>query len=436
MALWETLEAQAAALAAESLRMAREIYPICRSITGNGVRETLRLLARRAPLAITEVPTGTPVFDWEIPREWNVRDAWIADPDGRRVVDFRRHGLHVMGYSIPVRERMSLQELRPHLHSLPDQPDRIPYRTSYWREAWGFCVAHRELATWPEGEYEVVIDSTLAPGSLTYAECCIPGTSEREVLVYTHTCHPALANDNAIGMAVAAVLAGEALKSRSKLSYRFVFGPGTIGSIAWLARNEVTLGRIRAGLVVGLLGDRGPLTYKRSRRGRTEVDFIAADVVRALDREAKVVDFTPYGYDERQFCSPGIDLPVGRLTRSSNDAYPEYHTSADNLDLLDAGSIAESIRALAGIFGRLEANRLYRSCSAKGEPRLGKRGLFRSTGGTSPGEFEHAMLWLLNLADGAHGLQDARAASGLPLATLERAAAALVGAGLLEEVAS
>lgn len=426
----------AEALAARALSLAADIYPICRSITGDGVRETLRRLAMHTPLDVFEVPTGTPVFDWEIPPEWNVREAWVRDPQGRKVLDFSRHALHLMSYSVPVRACMSLQELRPHLHTLPDQPGRIPYRTSYWRANWGFCLAQDELDRWPDGEYDVCIDATLAPGSLSYAECLVRGTSEREVLIYTHTCHPALANDNAIGMAAAVAIAGEMRRFQPNLSYRFVFGPGTIGSIAWLARNERQLGRIRAGLVVGLLGDPGPLTYKRSRRAQCEIDLIAADVVRSFDQQARVSDFSPYGYDERQFCSPGIDLPVGRLTRSANGQYPEYHTSADDLELLQPAAVAQSIRAIGTILSRLDINRLYRSRSPKCEPRLGKRGLFRSTGGTDPGEFEHAMLWLLNIADGTHGLQDAQAASGLPLATLERAARALVEAGLLEEVAS
>lgn len=428
--------AMASELAGRALALAADIYPICRSITGEGVRETLRHLQRAAPLDVFEVPTGTTVFDWQIPREWNVREAWIAGPDGRRIVDFRRHALHLVGYSAPVHARMPLHELREHLHSLPQRPDVIPYRTSYWRETWGFCVADRELAQWPDGEYEVLIDSTLAEGSLTYAECLVKGASESEVVIYTHSCHPALANDNAIGLAVAAVLAAELRQLRPALSYRFVLGPGTIGSIAWLARNEERLDRIRAGLVIGLLGDPGPLTYKRSRRGRTEIDFIAADAVRELDAAARVLDFSPYGYDERQFCSPGIDLPVGRLTRSPDDAYPEYHTSADDLALLRPDAVAQSICAIVRVLARLDANRLYCSRQSRGEPRLGKHGLFRPTGGSSPGEFEHAMLWLLNLADGAHGVLDAQAASGLPLATIETAAAALVKAGLLEEVAN
>lgn len=424
----------ALALARRALDLVGRVYPLCRSITGDGVRATLGLIGQSLPLEISEVPSGTPVFDWDIPPEWNIRDAYIADATGRRLVDFRAHALHVVGYSVPVRARMTLRQLRPHLHTLPERPDWIPYRTSYYRETWGFCLSHRELAGWPDGEYEVVIDSDLKPGSLTYAECLVPGASEREILVYTHTCHPALANDNATGIAVAAVLAEEALKSSPNLSYRFIFAPGTIGSIAWLARNEARLARVRGGLAIGLLGDRGALTFKRSRRGTSELDLIAAQVVRELDPNAKVIDFTPYGYDERQFCSPGIDLPVGRLTRSPNDAYPEYHTSADNPSLLDEGALARSILAAATILNRIDSNPLYRNRIPKGEPRLGKRGLFRATGGVSPGDFEHAMLWLLNLADGAHGLRDTQAASGLPIELLQRAARALVEADLLEEV--
>lgn len=426
--------ADAAPLARRALDLIAEIYPLCRSITGEGVRETLRRVARRVPLEVTEVPSGTPAFDWEVPPEWTLHDAYVADASGRRLIDVRRHALHVLGYSTPVRQRMSLDQLRPHLHTLPQRPDWIPYRTSYYRPAWGFCLAQRELASWSEGEYEVVIDSELKPGSLTYAECRVAGTSEREILVYTHTCHPALANDNASGIAVAAVLAEEARKSRPNLSYRFVFGPGTIGSIVWLSRNEARLPHVRGGLVIGLLGDRGPLTYKRSRRGSAEIDLIAARTVRELDAAASVLDYTPYGYDERQFCSPGIDLPVGRLTRSPHDGYPEYHTSADDPSILDVDALAQSILAVATIVDRVDRNRLYLNRNPKGEPRLGKRGLFRSTGGTLPGDLEHAMLWLLNLSDGAHGVQDAQAASGLPMEVIEKAAHALVEAKLLEAV--
>jgi len=425
----------AGALARQALALARDIYPICRSITGNGVRETLRRIAEVVPLEITEVPSGTAVFDWEVPKEWNIRDAYVADASGHRWIDFRRHSLHVMSYSTPVRETMTLAQLRPHLHTLPDRPDWIPYRTSYYREAWGFCLAHRDLMRMPEAEYEVVIDSELAPGSLTYAECRVPGASKSEILIYTHVCHPSLANDNAIGLACAAVLAAALRERRSGLSYRFILAPGTIGSIAWLARNEERLPHVRGGLVLGLLGGPGPLSYKRSRRGRSEIDLIAEHVVREIDRDAQVVDFSPYGYDERQFCAPGFNLPVGRISQSSHDAFPEYHTSADDFDLVKEDRVAESLRAVATILQRIDGNRRFRNLSPKGEPRLGKRGLFRATGGATPGEFEHALLWILNLADGTHGLNDIGAVSGLSSTVLAKAADALIETGLLEEVA-
>jgi aminopeptidase-like protein len=423
-----------AQLAERALALVKEICPLPRSITGEGVRATLRCLERVVPLEWTEVPSGTPVLDWEVPPEWTLRAATITDPAGRRVVDVARHPLHIVGYSIPVRARMPLGELRAHLHTLPERPDDIPYRTSYYHRTWGFCLPHRELATWAEGEYEVVIDAELAPGSLTLAECVVPGRSASEVLVYTHSCHPGMANDNAAGLAVAALLAAQARATQPNLTYRFVFGPGTIGSIAWLALRGAHIANIRAGLVVGLLGDDGPLTYKRSRRGRAEVDLIAAQVICELDERSQVLDFSPYGYDERQFCSPGFDLPVGRLTRSPHGAYPEYHTSADAPGLLRAEALAESLCALGTVFNRMDANPRYRSTQPFGEPRLGARGLFRTTGGTDPDDFEHAMLWLLNMADGQHGLADTQAASGLPPATLQAAADALMRAGLLERV--
>jgi aminopeptidase-like protein len=236
-------------LAEEALGVLRELFPICRSITGNGVRRSLDRLAQIMPLELREVPTGTPLFDWEVPREWNVNGAWIKGPDGQTVVDFADHSLHLVNYSIPFRGRLSLDELRPHLHSLPDHPDWIPYRTSYYTDYWGFCLRHRDLERLPPGDYEVRVDTTLAPGSLTYAEVLVPGRSSREVLVYTHTCHPSLANDNLSGMTVAALLARELSKHSLNLSWRFVFGPGTIGSLAWLCgkRDAAPRDRTRAG---------------------------------------------------------------------------------------------------------------------------------------------------------------------------------------------
>ncbi len=410
------------------------MYPICRSITGDGVRRTLDLIEQVIPLQRHEVPTGTQAYDWEVPREWNIRDAYVADQTGRRVIDFRAHSLHVVGYSAPVRRRMTLDELQPHLHSRPDRPDWIPYRTSYYREDWGFCLRHRDRERLTPGVYEVVIDSDLTPGHLTYAECVIEGPGREQAIVYTHTCHPSLANDNLTGIAVAAALARELRARQPRLTWRFVFGPGTIGSITWLARNEARLPLLRSGLVLGLLGDAGPLTYKRSRRGNTVTDRVVEYVLKTGPASSRTIDFEPYGYDERQFCSPGFDLPVGRLTRSPNGTYPEYHSSADDLSLVAVERLAESVRTLARIISLIDANRSVVNLSPKGEPRLGKRGLYRSTGGTAPSEFEHALLWVLSLADGSHDLVAIAERSGLAFELIDQAAAALEKAKLLATI--
>jgi aminopeptidase-like protein len=409
------------------------LYPICRSITGDGVRRTLDRVEQWIPLERTEVPSGTAVFDWEIPNEWSIRDAYIAE-EGHRVVDFRKHNLHVVNYSAPVRRSMVLEELRPHLYSLPDNPEWIPYRTSYYREHWGFCLRHRDLLNLGQGPFEVVIDSTLAHGSLTYAECVVPGRTDAEAVVYTHTCHPSLANDNLTGIAAAVVLAKQLANEQPRLTWRFVFGPGTIGSLAWLSRNEQRLGRVRTGLTIGLLGDSGSLTYKRSRRGDCVTDRVAEYVLRSIAPSSQIINFEPYGYDERQFCSPGFDLPVGRLTRSPNGHYPEYHTSADNLEFLKPACLAESIRALAGIIAVLDENRSLKNLSPKGEPRLGKRGLYGAVGGTAPGAFEHALLWVLSYSDGVHDLLSIAQLSGLDFDLVARAAVALEEAKLLRAV--
>lgn len=406
------------------------MYPICRSITGNGVRRTFDLIQELIPLERTEVPSGTAIFDWEIPNEWNIHDAYIADQRGHRIVDFNANNLHVVSYSMPVRCTMTREELEAHLYSLPDRPDWIPYRTSYYREHWGFCLSHRDRERLGAGPFEVVMDTTLAPGGLTYAECLVPGITEAEALVYTHTCHPSLANDNLTGIAVAVALARALLDERPRLTWRFIFGPGTIGSLAWLSRNEQRLERVRAGLTVGLLGDSGALTYKRSRRGDCVTDRVARYVLRRFASAARIVEFEPYGYDERQFCSPGFDLPVGRLTRSSNGQYPEYHTSADNLNFLQPACLAESIRLLANMIAVIDENRRLRNLSPKGEPRLGKRGLYGSIGGTAPGTLEHALLWMLNLSDGRHDLLSIAERSGLDFDVLLRAGAVLEDVGL------
>ncbi len=409
-----------------------EAYPICRSITGDGVRRTLRMIQERIPLEIREVPTGTPVFDWTVPKEWNIRDAWIKDPSGEKVVDFQDCNLHVLSYSVPVHEKLPLAELKKHLFTLPDKPDLIPYRTSYYKEAWGFCSSHRALESLPDGEYEVLIDSTLADGSLTYGECLLPGDSEREVLLSTHVCHPSLCNDNLSGIAVMTELA-RALQARPRrrFSYRFLFIPGTIGSITWLALNDV---KIDHGLVAANLGDPGKFHYKKSRRGNAEIDRAVLSVLRSSGEPFGVEEFVPFGYDERQYCSPGFDLAVGSLTRTPYGRYPEYHTSADNLDFVKPEALEGSLRTYLAVMDVLEGNRRYRNLNPKCEPQLGRRGLYRTIGGDESGRArELALLWVLNLSDGENDLLDVAERSGMSFAAIRQAADALLEVGLLEE---
>jgi aminopeptidase-like protein len=410
---------------------AARLYPICRSITGNGVRKTLELIRSRIPLTVHEVPSGTRVFDWEIPLEWNVEDAAVLDADGRRVVDFHAHNLHLVSYSEPLQRTLSLEELSARLHVLPEHPDWIPYRTSYYRRDWGFCMRARERAALRPGRYRVEVRSSLARGALTYGELLIPGRTREQVLLFTHVCHPSLANDNTSGMAVATAL-GEWLASEARrFTYRLVFAPGTIGSLTWLKRNERQLPRVRHALVLALLGDPGVLTYKRSRRETHEIDAIAAYV---LGDAGTVLPFSPYGYDERQLCSPGFDLPAGRLTRSVNGGYPQYHTSADDLTLITPRALQGSLEACQQIIEVIESNTRFRNRKPKGEPRLGGRGLYGTLGGREPAAHEHATLWLLNQSDGAHSLLDIAARSGLPYGLLREAADRLAAVQLLTPV--
>jgi aminopeptidase-like protein len=410
---------------------AAQLYPICRSITGNGVRQTLDLIGRRIELKRHEIPSGTKVFDWEVPLEWNIDDAYVLDPHDRKVVDFSAHNLHILNYSEPAQLSLPLAELLPKLHSLPDFPDWIPYRTSYYKRQWGFCMRQRDLAALRPGPYRVRIDSTLLPGSLTYAECILPGRTKDEVLFFTHTCHPSLANDNTSGMAIATALAAWVGAQPRRYSYRFVFAPGTIGSLCWLSRNQQRLGKVRHGLVLGLLGDPGSLTYKFSRRGNCEIDRIVPYVLRGSNPPGGTIAFEPYGYDERQLCSPGFNLPVGRLTRSVNGGYPQYHSSADDLDLITPHQMHGSLEVCKRIIEVLEGNRRYINLSPKGEPRLGKRGLYGAVGGRSPADRERAMLWVLNQSDGAASMLDIAERSGMSYADITLAADDLQAAGLL-----
>jgi aminopeptidase-like protein len=417
---------------AEMLAVIRELFPICRSITGDGLRRSLRILQRIAPLELHEVPTGTEVFDWTVPREWNLRAARLTGPDGAVVADAERLNLHVLNYSAPFRARVPLERLQEHLHSLPEQPSLVPYRTSYYKQDWGFCLSHEQRRRLAPGDYDVLIDTTLTEGSLTYGELVVPGTSEREVLISAHCCHPSLANDNLSGMVLAATLARVLRDVRVRHTYRFLFVPGTIGAIAWLALNEAQARRVVSGLVVACVGDGGRLTYKRSRQGHALIDRAVAHVLAHSGEDYEIRDFTPYGYDERQYCSPGFDLAVGSLTRTPHGEYPEYHTSADDLDLVRPDRLIDSFRRYLEVCEVLEGNLTYVNLSPKGEPQLGKRGLYGSVGGRSHAVAgQMAMLWVLNQSDGTRSLLEVAERAKLPFTDVRRAASALEGAGLL-----
>jgi aminopeptidase-like protein len=419
------------------LRLVEELYPICRSITGEGLRRTLRRLARDMPLRLVEVPSGTPAFDWTVPDEWNVREAYIATLDGRRVVDFADHNLHLVQYSEPIDRVVPLEELKPHLHSLPDAPHWIPYRTAYYARSWGFCLTQHQLDALTEPAYRVVIDTSLAPGHLTYGELVLPGARAEEVLFSCHVCHPSLANDNLSAIAVASFLARRLMSRERRFTYRFLFIPGTIGSLVWLSRNEDVVPRVRWGLVLAGIGDAGALTYKQSRRGAAAIDRLVPHALRELGLPYEVTPFIPYGYDERQYCSPGFDMPVGCLMRSPWGSYPEYHTSADSPGLLRPESLAQSLAALEWVVEIIEGDAVYVSRSPKGEPQLGRRGLYRPLGGArEAGGFDQmTLLWVLNLADGRHSLLDMAERSGHPFAAIKAAAEALAAKELLERMA-
>ncbi|MEL6192557.1 MAG: DUF4910 domain-containing protein [Bacteroidota bacterium] len=411
------------------------LYPICRSITGDGVRQTLAILQEINPLEIFEVSSGEAVFDWTVPKEWNIKDAWIKNSRGEKVVDFQEHSLHILNYSTPIHEKMSWEELKSHIYTLPDQPDWIPYRTSYYSENWGFCMRHKDFELLGEGEYEVFIDSSLEEGSLTYGELFIPGKSEEEVLFSTHICHPSLANDNLSGMLVCSMLAKWLRERENRYSYRFVFIPGTIGAITWLAKNEEKTANIKHGLVAPLLGDEGSFTYKKSRRGDTEIDRMVAHVLKMEGVAHEIREFSPYGYDERQYCSPGFNLAVGNLCRTPYSEFPEYHTSGDNLEFVKDDSLEESLEILKKIVSSLEANQTYMNLSPKCEPQLGKRGLYDATGGSSNvKDARMAMLWLLNQCDGTNDLLQISAKSGYSIELLEEVTQILLAKGLLKTV--
>ncbi len=409
-----------------------ELYPICRSITGDGFRETLKVIKKSIPLEIHEVPSGTQVFDWTVPKEWNIKDAYIKNLKGEKIVDFQESNLHVVSYSVPIRKKISLAALKEHLFTIPDYPDWIPYRTSYYKENWGFCLSHNQFLQMQDEEYEVCIDSSLEDGHLTYGEYYLGGESSDEILISCHACHPSLCNDNLSGISLATLLAKYLSQLSLRYSYRFIFIPGTIGSIAWLALNEHQVGRIKHGLVLTCVGDPGKSTYKKSRRGDAEVDKAAIHVLKHSAQDHEIIDFFPYGYDERQYCSPGFNLAVGCLMRSQHGQFPEYHTSADNLDLVQPPYLGDSFSKCLSILHVLENNKIYLNQNPKCEPQLGKRGLYKAIGGQKDsGLNQMAILWVLNLSDGSHTLLDIAQRSGMAFDVIKNAADALLEADLL-----
>ena len=418
----------------EMYALIESLYPICRSITGNGVRQTLQVIGRHIPLDVYEIPSGTQVFDWTVPKEWNVQAAYIKAPNGDKIVDFNDCNLHLLSYSLPIQATLPLSALKEHLFSLPDYPDWIPYRTSYYHETWAFCLPHRQLESLQDGDYEVRIDTTLVPGHLAYGECYLPGETTDEVLFSCHVCHPSLCNDNLSGVSLVTHLAKYLQSVPRRYSYRLLFIPGTIGAITWLSCNQSRMANIKHGLVVACVGDPGRMHYKKSRRGDAEIDRAVLHTLRHSGQEHAILDFIPYGYDERQYCSPGFNLPVGSLTRTPHGRYPEYHTSADNLDLVRPEALADSFATYLAVVELLETNRKYMNTQPYGEPQLGKRGLYRTLGGLSDAKTEEmALLWVLNLSDGTHALLDIAERAKLPYPLIKQAAVRLQEHGLLDE---
>jgi aminopeptidase-like protein len=397
--------------------LAKALWTINRSITGDGVRKTLSIIKEIIPeLNIFEVKSGTKVFDWTIPKEWNVRDAYIITPKGNKICLFKKNNLHLVGYSTPVRKKLSLTQLQKHLHSIPDQPEAIPYVTSYYKERWGFCISQKQREKLEEGQYEVYIDSELSNGSLTYGELIIKGKSKKEIFLSTYVCHPSMANNELSGIAVATYLAKwlSELKVRH-YTYRFIFIPETIGSITYLSKNYSNLKKkVIAGFNISCIGDERTYSYLPSRNGNTISDKVAKHVLKWIDPDYTSYTWLDRGSDERQYCAPGIDLPIASILRTKYGQYPEYHTSLDNLDsVVTPKGLDGGYWALRKALELLEKDRVYK-IKFLCEPQLGKRGLYPTLSTKKSGEEVKTMMNFLTFCDGEHSLVDIAEKINLP----------------------
>jgi|TARA_B100001167_G_scaffold172861_1_gene124800 aminopeptidase-like protein len=451
----------------EMYGLIKDLFPICRSITGNGTRETLKIISELISIDVHEVHSGTRVFDWIIPNEWNIKDAYIKSPKGEKLVDFKESNLHILYYSTPIHKKISLKELKEHILTQPDRPKDIPYRTSYYSEKWGFCMSHEKFLQLEDGDYEVLIDSELKQGSLTYGEYFFKGKSDEEVLLSCYICHPSLCNDSLSGIVTAVQLAKfiENLKQKPNYSYRILFIPETIGSITWLSRNQEKIKKIKHGLIITCTGDLGQLNYKKSRQGNAEIDQTVIDVLKNSNKDFSVLDFFPFGSDERQYCYPGINLSMGCLTRTVFGDFPEYHTSADNLTYVHPTCLAETFGIYTRIIEKLEENFGHFSSNqdkitkmkvsssedpvfvnlVKCEPQLGKRDLYHDLGGPKLKPFhgrgsksttkikEKATMWILAFSDGTNSIKDIERKSNIDFEILLETSNLLCEKKLLKE---
>ena len=442
----------------ESYSLMEDLYPICRSITGNGVRKTLKILKKKINLKIFEIPSGTKAFDWNVPLEWNIRDAYVKNLKGERIIDFKKSNIHVLNYSIPINKKVTQKELIHHLHTLPNKPNSIPYTTSYYKKNWGFCVAHSQLKSINDDHYYVKIDSSLKQGSLTYGEFYKKGKTSKEILISTYVCHPSLCNDNLSGIVISTLLAKIISKIDTYFSYRFLFIPETIGAITWLSKNEKKLSKIKGGLVITCAGDSGNFTYKKTKHGNSYLDKVVIEVFKKSKRKTRVKDFFPYGSDERQFSSPGINLPIGVFMRTPYYEFKQYHTADDDLNFVKKSALNESLIMLLKIISNLDAKKIteeenereiisdykpntFLNLNPKCEPQLGRRNLYREISNSrfvdkknSQNLIEISIFWILSFSDGSHSLKDIAKKSNLPLKLLEKSSKLLIKKHLLKRL--